>query len=38
MSASYAFGFNNGIAIFALAGLLILVTFCVFLRGDSMQS
>jgi hypothetical protein len=33
MSASYALGFNNGIAIFALAGLLILVTLLYLLRG-----
>ena len=33
MSASYAFGFNNGIAIFALAGLLILVTLLYLLQG-----
>ena len=33
MSASYAFGFNNGVAIFALAGLLMLVTLLRVLRG-----
>ena len=33
MSASYALGFNNGIAIFALAGLLVLVTLLHLVRG-----
>jgi hypothetical protein len=33
MSASYAFGFNNAVAIIALAGLLVLVTLVYLLRG-----
>src|SRR5262245_3994042 len=33
MSASYAFGFNNGVAILALAGLLVLTTLLHLLRG-----
>jgi len=33
MSASYAFGFNNAVAIVALAGLLVLVTLVHLLRG-----
>ena len=32
MSASYALGFNNGVAIVALAGLLVLVTLLYVLR------